>query len=76
LFDNKIDLFLRTATTDISVFNQIIIQRDYDINIPFIPTNILDAGSNIGLSSVFFSKNIPLQKHIRWSPIRITLKCL
>jgi FkbM family methyltransferase len=68
LFGETIDLLLRSSTTDMSVFNQIFIQRDYDIKFPFIPSNILDAGANIGLSSIFFSKKFPSSKVFSFEP--------
>lgn len=76
LFGNRVELFLRSSTTDISVFNQMFICRDYDINIPFAPKNILDAGANIGLSSLFFSRKFPLSKIVSVEPDRDNFELL
>ncbi len=68
LFGEKVSVFLRSSTTDIIVFQQIFIQRAYNVNIPFIPNNILDAGANNGLSSLYFAKKFPASKIISVEP--------
>lgn len=48
-------IYLRTATSDISVFRQIFLDRQYDLPLRAPPRFIVDAGANIGLASVFFA---------------------
>jgi FkbM family methyltransferase len=64
----KLGFTLRSSTTDYSVFKQILINRDYDFLIPFEPDWILDAGANIGVSSVFFAKKYPHSKILAIEP--------
>jgi FkbM family methyltransferase len=64
----KLEIILRTETTDYSVFKQIFINHDYDILIPFEPEWILDAGANNGVSSLFFSRKYPASKILAIEP--------
>jgi FkbM family methyltransferase len=52
------DVFLRPGTTDQDVFDEIFVDREYDIDLGD-PRFIVDAGAHIGLSSVFFSSKYP-----------------
>lgn len=52
-------IFLRRGTSDIKVFEQIFIYREYDIPIHHKVAFILDGGSNIGLSAIFFKHKFP-----------------
>lgn len=57
-------LFIRLNTSDMPVFRQVFIDRQYDI-IENIDTNvceIIDAGANIGLTSIFFIKKYPFAR--------------
>ncbi len=49
-------IHLRKGTTDYSIFKQIFIHKEYDLDIlkNIRVDNILDLGANIGLASVFF----------------------
>jgi len=56
---------LRLGTTDFLVFDQVILDKEYEPIVSLIkrgnfensPFNIIDAGANIGLASVFFCRN-------------------
>ncbi|MDH3513559.1 MAG: FkbM family methyltransferase [Gammaproteobacteria bacterium] len=50
---------VRVNTTDISVYNQVFIHREYDFPVAQEPKIIVDAGANIGLSSIYFSMRFP-----------------
>ena len=48
--------FLRTKTYDTNIFYQIFIGKEVDFAIAGKPNIIVDAGANIGLSSLFFTR--------------------
>ena len=50
---------LRTRSTDVAVFLEIFTRCQYDVDLPFSPRFILDAGANVGLASVFFAGRYP-----------------
>jgi FkbM family methyltransferase len=58
----KHPLYLRPGTIDAYTFQEIFISRDYDLDygagLPDHPV-IIDAGANVGLSSVFFANRFP-----------------
>jgi len=51
-------VYLRAGTTDLNVYDEIFIDKEYDINLDN-PLFIVDAGAHIGLSSVFFASKYP-----------------
>jgi FkbM family methyltransferase len=53
----KHPVYLRNRTSDIQVFYQVLFKREYLLGQKFSPKVIIDLGSNIGLTSVFY-KNI------------------
>ena len=60
---------LRIRTSDIPVFKQIIVNREYDFGFP-LPENavIIDAGANIGMASVYFANKFPTARIIALEP--------
>lgn len=63
-------LFVRLATSDIQVFQQIFLAREYGIGdgIAQPVVSIVDAGANIGLTSVFFALRFPEAKIVAIEP--------
>ncbi len=53
---------LRVNTSDTTVFYQIFSDREYDNPIDFTPNVIVDAGANIGLTSLFYANKYPNAK--------------
>jgi FkbM family methyltransferase len=53
------DVYLRPGTTDVTVFDEVFLQRSYDVSLAERPCFIVDAGANIGLTSVFFAMRYP-----------------
>jgi FkbM family methyltransferase len=51
-------VLLRPGTADQSVYDEIFLSKEYDINLGN-PLFIVDAGAHIGLSSVFFASKYP-----------------
>ncbi len=50
---------LRPGTSDYYTFDQVFIQDQYNIELPFAPKTILDAGANVGLSAAYFAHRFP-----------------
>lgn len=61
-------IILRNNTSDISVFNQVIFNQDYNIPLNFIPKIIIDCGANIGLTTIYFKNKFPDAKIISVEP--------
>lgn len=64
----KHQVSLRLRTADITVFEQIFVGGEYEWNWPKNPCVILDAGANIGLTSVFYATKYPDAKIISVEP--------
>ena len=51
-----ISVQLRSGTSDVAVFNQVFVEREYDLpHLPEEAKTIIDLGANIGLTSIFFA---------------------
>jgi FkbM family methyltransferase len=50
---------LRLRTTDISVYEEVILNAEYGLSFGTPPKVIIDAGANIGLTSVYFADRYP-----------------
>jgi FkbM family methyltransferase len=59
---------MRSQTSDKRTFKKIFLDREYDINLSFIPKFILDAGAYIGLSPIYFSLKYPEAKIVCIEP--------
>ena len=55
----KHPVIVRFGTSDMWVLKQVLLDGQYDCALPLAPKVILDAGANIGLSSVFFANKYP-----------------
>ena len=55
----KYPVHLRVRTSDVSVFRQVLVTREYDCDFAIRPLTIIDAGANIGLTSVFYANKYP-----------------
>ena len=61
-------MHLRLRTTDISVFEEIIVYSEYQFKPSKSPRIIIDAGANIGLTSVYFANQFPEAKILAIEP--------
>lgn len=61
-------IFLRKATSDIATFRKVILENEYALPITISPEFIIDAGANIGVSAIWFSKHYPKAKIIALEP--------
>jgi FkbM family methyltransferase len=52
-------VYLRARTTDIGMCREILVKRQYSCEFQTAPRVIVDAGANIGLTSVFFANKYP-----------------
>jgi FkbM family methyltransferase len=61
-------VYLRMRTTDVSLFEEIIMNAEYALQPPVPPRVIVDAGANIGLTSAFFATRFPDARIIAIEP--------
>jgi FkbM family methyltransferase len=63
-------VYLRLRTTDISVFRQVFVTAEYECEWLPSPRVIVDAGANIGLTSVFYANKYPNARIVAVEPER------
>jgi FkbM family methyltransferase len=61
-------LIIRENTTDMAVFEQIFVKKDYGFPIDFKPKFIIDGGANVGYASLFFTDRFPEAEIIAIEP--------
>jgi FkbM family methyltransferase len=61
-------LVIRPRTSDRFVFEQIFLDHDYDIPVDLSPRFIVDAGANVGYSTVYFASRYPGARIIALEP--------
>ena len=59
---------LRLRTTDVSLFEEIIVNAEYEFESHRAQAVVVDAGANIGLTSVYFANRYPQAKIIAIEP--------
>ena len=52
-------LGIRNNPYDFATFEEVVLKQEYDLDLSFEPTTIIDGGANIGLTSVFFANKYP-----------------
>lgn len=66
--DVRFPFFLRVPTSDVCVFEQVLIHGEYDFEVERAPATIIDAGANIGLASIFFANRFPEARIVAIEP--------
>jgi FkbM family methyltransferase len=61
-------IHLRLRTSDVTVFRSVILDKEYEWPLAKSPKLIVDAGANIGLTSVFYANTYPEAKIIAIEP--------
>jgi len=61
-------VYLRLRTSDISLFNDVLLHREYEFDMPFTPRTIVDVGANVGLASVYYANTYPDARIIAIEP--------
>jgi FkbM family methyltransferase len=64
----KTPMYVRWRTSDLSVFRQIYVLGEYDCDLPSEPSVIIDAGANIGLTSILYANRYPNAKILAIEP--------
>lgn len=67
---------IRPKTSDLLTFHQVFTFKEYDINLRFNPMVIIDAGANIGLTSLYFNKIYPNARIIAIEPEKSNFEML
>jgi FkbM family methyltransferase len=55
----RFPVYVRLRTTDVSVFRQVLVIKEYDYEFSKTPRVIVDGGANIGLTSVSYANRYP-----------------
>lgn len=61
-------IYLRLRTSDISVLSQVFVIGEYSMEFRISPRVIVDAGANIGLTSVFYANKYPQARILAIEP--------
>ena len=69
-------IYLRLNTSDIPTFDQVFINQEYNFATSKPPNIIVDAGANIGLSSVYFASRYPESRIISIEPEKSNFELL
>jgi FkbM family methyltransferase len=65
----KYPVKLRLRTSDISVYHDILVRGECDVQLPgFVPRTIVDAGANVGMASIYYANKFPAAKIIAVEP--------
>ncbi len=72
----KHPFLLRIPSSDIPTYKQVFLKQDYDFLVKQPPKIIIDAGANIGLSSIYFANKYPDAKIIALEPEKSNFELL
>ena len=69
-------IYLRPGTVDLTVFEKIFLDLEYELPFPLSPQRIVDAGAHVGLASRFFAQRYPDSRIIALEPMESNLAVL
>ncbi len=72
----KHPIYLRPRTSDVHTFREIFLRNEYSISVPGKTQVIIDAGANIGFTTLFFTKRYPAAKILSLEPDRDNFELL
>ncbi len=52
-------VYLRNTYSDRTMFEQIFLNKEYEVPINFSPATIIDLGANVGYASIYFANRFP-----------------
>jgi FkbM family methyltransferase len=52
-------IHFRNNYSDLAIFEQVFINKEYNLNLNFTPKSILDLGANVGYASLYFTYKFP-----------------
>jgi FkbM family methyltransferase len=61
-------IYVRWRTTDLSVFRQVFVTGEYDCELPHGPKVIVDAGANVGLTTILYANKYPAARILAIEP--------
>ena len=61
-------IHVRRNDSDVVMFEQVFVNRDYEFDLGFTPTLIVDAGANAGYASLFFHRKYPRARILAIEP--------
>ncbi len=64
----KAPVAIRNNPSDYATFREVLVREDYGLPAGFVPETILDAGANIGLTSVFLASRFPAAQLVSVEP--------
>src|SRR5437016_4311562 len=67
---------VRLRTSDVSTFKQVLVRAGYDCDFGRAPRVVVDAGANIGLTSVFYANKYPQAKILAIEPAKSNFRLL
>ena len=74
--DIRTPIQLRVQTSDIIVLRQVLFDREYEPPVPIAPSVIVDAGANIGVTSVYYANRYPAARVFAIEPEPSNFKML
>jgi FkbM family methyltransferase len=61
-------VFIRLGTTDVAAYEHALVNEEYGFHLAGSPSIIVDAGANVGMTAVYFSRRYPTAKIIAVEP--------
>jgi FkbM family methyltransferase len=57
--DDLRPFWLRLGRSDVAVFDEVVVRREYDFGLPATATTIVDAGANVGVTAAWYERRYP-----------------